>query len=172
MLKRGNPPDTWKAIGALRYLETFKSSLSHQAAKVFIGAAAGRIAFCVAYPTLSNRATQPTPNQRDHLSLHGARQGRALMRQKEARTLIIQEWDRWVKTQSIDPGGPSGRDTLKFFFELQDAQSPLLDFQSRGRDKWQIIHTWLLSEERVSAIRDWRPAEDQYPRGGQGGRLN
>lgn len=89
------------------------------------------------------------------------------MRQKEARTLIIQDWDRWVKTQSIDPGGPSGKDTLKFFFELQDAQSPLLDFQSRGRDKWKIIHTWLLNEERVPAIHDWRPAEDQYPRAGR-----
>jgi hypothetical protein len=72
------------------------------------------------------------------------------MRQKEVRILIAREWDRWLQTQSIDAGGPSGRDTLKFFFELQDARSPLLDFQSRGRDKWQIIHTWLLSQERVS----------------------
>jgi hypothetical protein len=73
------------------------------------------------------------------------------MRQKEAKTLIIMEWDRWLETQSIGRAGPSGRDTLKFFFELQDMQSPLLDFQLRGRDKWQIIHTWLMSEERVSA---------------------
>jgi hypothetical protein len=71
------------------------------------------------------------------------------MRQKEVRTLIIWEWDRWLQTQCIDSGGPTGRDTLKFFFVLQDAGSPLLDFQSRGRDKWQIIHTWLLSKERV-----------------------
>ena len=68
------------------------------------------------------------------------------MRQKEARPLIIREWDRWLQTHSIESGGPTGRDTLKFFFELQDARSPLLDFQSRGRDKWPIIHTWLLSD--------------------------
>jgi hypothetical protein len=84
------------------------------------------------------------------MSPQGADLGRALMRQKEVRALIIREWDRWLQTQSIEPGGPTGRDTLKFFFELQDARSPLLDFQSRGRDKWQIIHTWLLSKEPVS----------------------
>jgi hypothetical protein len=72
------------------------------------------------------------------------------MRQKEAKTLIIAEWDRWLKTQSIGRAGLSGRDTLKFFFALQDMQSPLLNFPSRGRDKWQIIHTWLLSKEPVS----------------------
>jgi hypothetical protein len=73
------------------------------------------------------------------------------MRQKEVRDLIIREWDRWLQTQSIDSDGPTGRDTLKFFFELQDARSPLLNFQSRGRDKWKIIHTWLLSKEPVNA---------------------
>src|SRR5258708_30025813 len=69
-----------------------------------------------------------------------------LMRQKDAKTLIIREWDRWLKTHSIESGGPTGRDTLRFFIELQDARSPLLDFQSRGRDKWRIIDTWLLSD--------------------------
>ena len=71
------------------------------------------------------------------------------MRQRKVRILIIREWDRWLQTHSIDSGGPTGRDTLRFFFELQDARSPLLDFQSRGRDKWQVIHTWLVSKERV-----------------------
>ena len=66
------------------------------------------------------------------------------MKQKEARILIIQEWERWLQTQSIDPNDASGRDTLKFFFELQDSSSELLDFQSRGRDKWHIINGWLL----------------------------
>ncbi len=71
------------------------------------------------------------------------------MKQKEARNLIVQEWDRWVKTQSIETAGPTGRDSLKFFFELQDRRSPLLDFQARRRDKWQIVHGWLLNEHRV-----------------------
>ena len=74
----------------------------------------------------------------------------AWMKQKEVRALIIREWDRWLQTQSLDPEGPTGRDSLKFYFELQDNRSTLLDFQSRGRDKWLIVHSWLLSERRVS----------------------
>lgn len=72
------------------------------------------------------------------------------MKQKEAKILIIREWDRWVQTQSIDPGGPTGRKSLKFFFELHDAKSPLLDFQNRGRDRWQIVHAWLLGARRLA----------------------
>ena len=72
------------------------------------------------------------------------------MRQSERRIRIIREWERWLQTQSIASREPTGRDTLKFFLELQDARSPLVDFPSRGRDKWKIIHTWLLSKEPVS----------------------
>jgi len=72
------------------------------------------------------------------------------MKQKEAKTLIVQEWERWLQTQSIDPDHASGRDTLKFYFELQDHKSALLDFQSRGQDKWRIIHAWLLGAARLS----------------------
>lgn len=71
------------------------------------------------------------------------------MKQKDLRTLIIREWDQWLRTHSITPGTATGRDSLKFYFELQDKRSSLLDFQSRGRDKWQILHAWLLSEHRV-----------------------
>ena len=69
------------------------------------------------------------------------------MKQKEAKILIAQAWDRWLLTQSIHPDQATGRDTLKFFFELQDSKSDLLDFQSRGRDKWHIINGWLLREQ-------------------------
>jgi hypothetical protein len=69
------------------------------------------------------------------------------MKQKEAKSLIVQEWERWLQSQSIDPDHVSGRDTLKFYFELQDTKSTLLDFQSRGRDKWHIINSWLLREQ-------------------------
>ena len=75
------------------------------------------------------------------------------MKQSEARTLILKEWDLWIQTRTIDPGGPTGKDSLKFFHELQDSGSPLLDFQSRGQDKWRIIHAWLLDAERLSD--DW-----------------
>ena len=75
------------------------------------------------------------------------------MKQSEARLRIIQEWDRWILTQAIDPDGPTGKDSLKFFHELQDSRSPLLDFQSRGQDKWRIIHAWLLGADRLSVDR-------------------
>ena len=69
------------------------------------------------------------------------------MKQKEAKVLITREWERWLQTQSIDPVRATGRDTLKFYFDLQDKRSTLLDFQSRGRDKWHIINGWLLREQ-------------------------
>lgn len=71
------------------------------------------------------------------------------MKQKEAKILIAREWDQWLQTQSIDAGSATGRDTLKFYFELQDNKSDLLDFQSRGRDKWHIINGWLLREQHA-----------------------
>ena len=72
------------------------------------------------------------------------------MKQIEARVLILKEWDRWIPARATDPGGPTGKDSLKFFHELQDTGSPLLDFQARGQDKWRIIHAWLLDAERLS----------------------
>jgi hypothetical protein len=71
------------------------------------------------------------------------------MKQQESKPLIIQQWDQWVQTQSIEPRHASARDSFKFFLELEDAQSPLLNFQPRGRDKWQTVHDWLLNEGRV-----------------------
>jgi len=72
------------------------------------------------------------------------------MKQSEARILILQQWDHWILTQTVDPGGPTGKDSLRFFYELEDDGSPLLDFQARGQDKWRIIHAWLLGAERLS----------------------
>jgi hypothetical protein len=72
------------------------------------------------------------------------------MKQKDARALMIREWSRWLQGQSIDPELATGRESLKFFFELQDKGSPLLDFQTRGRDKWAVVHAWLIGERRAS----------------------
>jgi hypothetical protein len=86
-----------------------------------------------------------------NLSSHGFRGWEyAPMKQSEARIQIIQQWDQWISAQPLDSGGPTGKDSLKFFHELQDAKSPLLDFQARGQDKWRIIHAWLLDAERLS----------------------
>jgi len=77
------------------------------------------------------------------------------MKQEEAKHLIIQQWDRWIQTQSINSGRATGRDSFKFFLELQDARSAFLDFRTRNhRDKWQIIHTWLLGARRLSDCSD------------------
>jgi hypothetical protein len=72
------------------------------------------------------------------------------MKQKEAKILIHREWEQWLLTQSINADHATGRDTLKFYFELQDNKSTLLDFQSRGRDKWHIINGWLLREQHYA----------------------
>jgi hypothetical protein len=72
------------------------------------------------------------------------------MRQTERKDLVLREWDRWLQTQNIDPRAATARDSLKFFCELQDQRSPLLEFRSNGRDKWQVVHAWLLGEGRVS----------------------
>jgi hypothetical protein len=72
------------------------------------------------------------------------------MRQQDAKPLIIREWDRWIQTQPIDPQTAIAGDSFKFFLELQEARSPLLDFRPRGQDKWQIVYGWLVRERRVS----------------------
>lgn len=71
------------------------------------------------------------------------------MRVSETRHLLIQEWEAWTTSHLANADDATGRDTLRFFIELQDIGSPLLNFSSRGRDKWRIIHDWLLSEGRV-----------------------
>jgi hypothetical protein len=71
------------------------------------------------------------------------------MKQAEAKPLLIKEWDRWVRAQSIDSDMATGRDALKFYVELEDTRSPLLNFQTRHRDKWQIVHDWLLGAQRI-----------------------
>ncbi len=73
------------------------------------------------------------------------------MRYNQAKELIITECDRWIESQWIDRAAkPTVRETLKFFIELQDARSPLLDFRARDRDKWRIVHGWLEEKGRVS----------------------
>ena len=74
------------------------------------------------------------------------------MKQQDAKPLIIRERERWVQTQSINPRRASARDASKFFIELQQLRSPLLDFQTRGQDKWQIVHGWLLRGTGVELI--------------------
>jgi hypothetical protein len=71
------------------------------------------------------------------------------MRQDERKSLLLQEWDRWLQTQPIDTTAPTAKETLKFFCELQDKRSPLVDFRPRRHDRWRVIHALLLHEGRV-----------------------
>ena len=72
-------------------------------------------------------------------------QRRASNYQIQRKRLIIREWRRWLHSHSIDVGAATARDTLSFFYELQDKRPTLLKFQPRGRDKWEIINNWLLA---------------------------
>jgi hypothetical protein len=60
---------------------------------------------------------------------------------------IIREWKRWLQAHSIDRRVATPKDTLNFYYELQDERSRLLKFQPRGRDKWAIINGWLLGDQ-------------------------
>jgi hypothetical protein len=63
---------------------------------------------------------------------------------------IVQEWDRWIASQRRSRDRATFREALEFFLELQNTRSHLLDFNPRGRDKWEIVHGWLVSAGRVS----------------------
>src|SRR4029077_17662103 len=71
------------------------------------------------------------------------------MRRDVRKSLILVEWDRWLRDQHIDPSVPTARDTLKFFYDLEDQRSPLLDFRPSRGDKWQVIHTCPLNKGAV-----------------------
>lgn len=102
-------------------------------------------------PTFFNWANNFVMLCRNSAASFGTRRGGGTrMKREEAKRLIINAWDQWIKTQPIAPDQASGRDSLKFYLELKDAQSPFLKFQGRGRDKWQIVHGWLRDQRRVS----------------------
>jgi hypothetical protein len=71
------------------------------------------------------------------------------MKQKAARPLVVAAWDAWATKRGLDNADATGRDALQFYYELQDVNSPLLKFISREREKWQVIHDWLVSERRI-----------------------
>jgi hypothetical protein len=88
-----------------------------------------------------------------HLA-EGCRDKRELldgMKQKEAKPLLIDAWDAWLENRGIDHNDATGRDALQFYYELQDKKSPLLGFISRARDKWDVVHDWLVIERRVGS---------------------
>jgi hypothetical protein len=73
------------------------------------------------------------------------------MKQKEVKPLLLDAWDAWIANRGLDPAKATGRDALQFYYELEDANSPLLKFISRAREKWQVVHDWLVSERRIGS---------------------
>jgi accessory colonization factor AcfC len=65
------------------------------------------------------------------------------MTRDDAERFIIREFNVWVKTN-----GPS-QDGMDFFCYLQRERSDLLKFGFSG-DKWQAVHSMLLSNGKVS----------------------
>ena len=133
-------------------LETIKPCPAYWALKVLIGAAvAGRLLNV----TSDGSRIEPAPGMTSAImeALKASPlepRTRSQMKRYEWKSLLLLEWDRWLQTESIEPPAPTAKDTLKFFCELQDRRSPLLDFRPRRHDKWRVIHALLLSEERVS----------------------
>jgi hypothetical protein len=62
------------------------------------------------------------------------------------RWAVLREYDSWARK---NPDLANKGDPILFFNYLQSERSDLLDFKSRGVDKWQIVHGWLLSSGRV-----------------------
>ncbi len=72
------------------------------------------------------------------------------MKTQQARDLIVLAWDEWAVSNRAGKSA-TGRETLAFFHQLQDVRSPLLHFGRRQmRDKWPLIHAWLVEAGRVS----------------------
>ena len=69
------------------------------------------------------------------------------MTQDEARPLILAAWRAWLKNQELE-GEPTGTDAFIFFGQLQQSMPHLLSFRNSG-DKWQCVHSWLLSTGAV-----------------------
>jgi hypothetical protein len=69
------------------------------------------------------------------------------MTKEESRLGTLREWKRWRKANGVGSGA-SGNDALRFYSHLQSNCPDLLGFKS-SRNKWQVVHDWLLSTGQV-----------------------
>lgn len=72
-----------------------------------------------------------------------------IMLQADARRAIVAEFRNWAR-ENVPGGTPNGRDGLRFYAHLQAHRGELLNFRYPGGDRWQIVHSWLLSERLLS----------------------
>ena len=72
------------------------------------------------------------------------------MKKDEARREVIRAFDKWWKDRDHEQGDKgTGNDAMVFFGQLRQSNPQLFDFKASG-DKWQVVHGWLLSADRVS----------------------
>jgi len=71
------------------------------------------------------------------------------MTKEEARLGVIREWARWRDANGVTAEA-RGNDALRFYSHLQSNRTELLGFRS-SRNKWQVVHDWLLS---TGCVRD------------------
>jgi hypothetical protein len=70
-----------------------------------------------------------------------------MMKQDDAKRRIIVEWRSWAASNNII--NANGNHGYKFLWFVKKEHNDLLEFRASG-DKWQTVHSWLLSARLVS----------------------
>jgi hypothetical protein len=65
------------------------------------------------------------------------------MTKEESRLRVMQEWISWRDANGVTAEA-RGNDALRFYSHLQSNHPELLRFRS-SRDRWEVVHDWLLS---------------------------
>ena len=71
------------------------------------------------------------------------------MRQAEAESLILREWENWWANYPKHSERASGIEALAFFAYLVSKKRRLLDFRCEGSQS-QIVRAWLLRKGLVN----------------------
>jgi hypothetical protein len=70
------------------------------------------------------------------------------MRESDAETAILLEWRTWAPRNFPSRPELTKADAQMFFAYLQTEKPQLLAFETT-RDKWQVVHGWLLGRAFV-----------------------
>ena len=70
-----------------------------------------------------------------------------MAKKEESKWPVIREWDSWAQK---NPDAAKQMNGMLFFTYLQRDRPDLLEFKAGNQDKWQIVHSWLLRERRVT----------------------
>lgn len=75
--------------------------------------------------------------------------GNPKMREADSERAVLIEWSNWAPRNCPNRPQLERADALMFFAYLQTEKPQLLSFQS-SRDKWTVVHGWLLSRGLVA----------------------